>query len=89
MGDNADQGEVTNILAELTTGFSEEVAAKATALRSVDELTAKNAKLKEDNMNLFLRVTVPEEHLKQGVRPEEDKDPINRLFTNGRLNLKG
>ena len=32
LGDNADQGEVTNILAELTTGFSEEVAAKATAL---------------------------------------------------------
>ena len=76
MGDNADQGEVTNILAELTTGFSEEVAAK-------------NAKLKEDNMNLFLRVTVPEEQLKNPVRPEEDKDPINRLFTNGRLNLKG
>ena len=88
LGDNADQGEVTNILAELTTGFSEE-AAKATALRNVDDLTAKNAKLKEDNMNLFLRVTVPEEQLKPPVRPEEDKDPINRLFTNGRLNLKG
>ena len=40
-------------------------------------------------MNLFLRVTVPEEQLKAPVRPEEDKDPINRLFTNGRLNLKG
>ena len=89
LGDNADQGEVTNILAELTTGFSEEVAAKATALRNVDDLTAKNAKLKEDNMNLFLRVTVPDEQLKPPVRPEEDKDPINRLFTNGRLNLKG
>ena len=40
-------------------------------------------------MNLFLRVTVPDEQLKQNVRPEEDKDPINALFTNGRLNLKG
>ncbi len=89
VGDNADQGELTNILAELTSGFSEEVAAKNTAQKNVESLTAKNAKLKEDNMNLFLRVTVPEEQLKQNTRPEEDKDPINALFTNGRLNLKG
>lgn len=89
IGENADQGEITNILAELTTGFSEEVAAKAAAQRNVSDLEAKNAKLKEDNMNLFLRVTVPEEQLKQPVRPEEDKDPINSLFSGGRLNLKG
>lgn len=89
LGDNADQGAVTNLLAELTTGFSEEVAAKNTANKNIDTLTAQNAKLKEDNMSLFLRVTVPEEQLKNPVRPEEDKDPINKLFTNGRLNLKG
>lgn len=89
LGDNADQGAVTNILAELTTGFSEEVAAKNTANKNIETLTAQNAKLKEDNMSLFLRVTVPEEQLKVPVRPEEDKDPINKLFTNGRLNLKG
>lgn len=89
LGDNADQGAVTNILAELTTGFSEEVAAKNTANKNIETLTAQNAKLKEDNMSLFLRVTVPEEQLKNPVRPEEDKDPINKLFTNGRLNLKG
>lgn len=89
VGDNADQGELTNILAELTSGFSEEVAAKNAAQKNVESLTTKNAKLKEDNMNLFLRVTVPDEQLKQNVRPEEDKDPINALFTNGRLNLKG
>lgn len=89
LGDNADQGAVTNLLAELTTGFSEEIAAKNTANKNIETLTAQNAKLKEDNMSLFLRVTVPEEQLKQPVRPEEDKDPINKLFTNGRLNLKG
>ena len=89
LGDNADQGAVTNLLAELTTGFSEEVAAKAAAQRSMTDLETKNAKLKEDNMNLFLRVTVPEERLKTSTRPEEDKDPINALFTDGRLNLKG
>lgn len=89
LGDNADQGAVTNLLAELTTGFTEEVAAKNTANKNIETLTAQNAKLKEDNMSLFLRVTVPEEQLKNPVRPEEDKDPINKLFTNGRLNLKG
>lgn len=89
VGADADQGAITNLLAELTTGFSEEVAAKAAAQRSMTDLEAKNAKLKEDNMNLFLRVTVPEEQLKTPTRPEEDKDPINALFTGGRLNLKG
>lgn len=89
IGEDADQGKISNLLAELTTGFSEEVAAKAAAQRSVNDLETKNTKLKEDNMNLFLRVTVPEEQLKTSTRPEEDKDPINALFTNGRLNLKG
>lgn len=89
IGENADQGAITNLLAELTTGFSEEIAAKAAAQKNVDSLTTQNAKLKEDNMNLFLRVTVPEEQLKTSVRPEEDKDPVNRLFNGGRLNLKG
>lgn len=89
VGTDADQGAITNLLAELTTGFSEEVAAKSAAQRSMTDLESKNAKLKEDNMNLFLRVTVPEEQLKEPKRPEEDKDPINALFSNGRLNLKG
>ena len=69
VGADADQGAITNILAELTTGFSEEVAAKAAAQRSVNDLETKNTKLKEDNMNLFLRVTVPEEQLKTSTRP--------------------
>lgn len=89
VGADADQGAITNLLAELTTGFSEEIAAKASAEKQVNDLTTRNAKLKEDNMNLFLRVTVPEEQLKAKQRPEENKDPINSLFTNGRLNLKG
>ena len=91
VGADADQGAITNILAELTTGFSEEVAAKAAAQRSVNDLETKNTKLKEDNMNLFLRVTVPDDNskLNDPQRPETDPNPVNRLFTNGRLNLKG
>ena len=43
--EGADQGEATNILAELTTGFSEEIAAKVAAQNTATDLTNKNNKL--------------------------------------------
>ena len=88
--EGADQGEATNILAELTTGFSEEIAAKVAAQNTATDLTNKNNKLKEDNMKLFLQVTVPQTtSSSEPIRPENDPDPINALFNGGRLNLKG
>ena len=88
--EGADQGEATNILAELTTGFSEEIAAKVAAQNTANELGVKNNKLKEDNMKLFLQVTVPQTvSTSDPIRPENDTDPINALFAGGRLNLKG
>lgn len=88
--EGADQGEATNILAELTTGFSEEIAAKVSAQNVASDLTNKNNKLKEDNMKLFLQVTVPQTtNSSDPIRPENDPDPINALFNGGRLNLKG
>ncbi len=88
--EGADQGEATNILAELTTGFSEEIAAKVSAQNAASDLTNKNNKLKEDNMKLFLQVTVPQTTSSSDpIRPENDPDPINALFNGGRLNLKG
>lgn len=88
--EGADQGEATNILAELTTGFSEEIAAKVAAQNTATDLTTKNNKLKEDNMKLFLQVTVPQATSSSDpIRPENDPDPINALFNGGRLNLKG
>ena len=88
--EGADQGEATNILAELTTGFSEEIAAKVAAQNTANDLTNKNNKLKEDNMKLFLQVTVPQTTSSSDpIRPENDPDPINALFNGGRLNLKG
>lgn len=88
--EGADQGEATNILAELTTGFSEEIAAKVSAQNVANDLTNKNNKLKEDNMKLFLQVTVPQSTSgSDPIRPENDPDPINALFNGGRLNLKG
>ena len=88
--EGADQGEATNILAELTTGFSEEIAAKVAAQSTANDLATKNNKLKEDNMKLFLQVTVPQQSSgSDPIRPENDPDPINALFAGGRLNLKG
>lgn len=88
--EGADQGEATNILAELTTGFSEEISAKVSAQNIANDLTNKNNKLKEDNMKLFLQVTVPQTTSSSDpIRPENDPDPINALFNGGRLNLKG
>ena len=88
--EGADQGEATNILAELTTGFSGEIAAKVAAQNTATDLTNKNNKLKEDNMKLFLQVTVPQTTSNSDpIRPENDPDPINALFNGGRLNLKG
>ena len=88
--EGADQGEATNILAELTTGFSEEIAAKVSAQNTASDLTARNNKLKEDNMKLFLQVTAPQTTSSSDpIRPENDPDPINALFNGGRLNLKG
>lgn len=88
--EGADQGEATNILAELTTGFSEEIAAKVAAQNNAADLATRNNKLKEDNMKLFLQVTVPQTQSSgEPIRPENDPDPINSLFAGGRLNLKG
>lgn len=88
--EGADQGEATNILAELTTGFSEEIAAKVSAQNAASDLINRNNKLKEDNMKLFLQVTVPQTTSSSDpIRPENDPDPINALFNGGRLNLKG
>lgn len=81
-----DQGELTNALAEMTAGFNEELAARANAERQVKELELANAKLKEDNMKLFLQVTVPEQ-LAADNRPEVNNDPISALYKNGRLTV--
>ena len=85
-----DQGAVTTALAELTTAFNEEIAARATAEKKANDLEKKNNKMKEDNMNIFLLVTVPDKN-EHGpiVRPETDNTTVDSLFTNGRPNLKG
>ena len=63
---------------------------KNAAQNTANDLGVKNNKLKEDNMKLFLQVTVPQNSgSNEPIRPENDPDPINALFAGGRLNLKG
>lgn len=86
----SDQGEVTNILADLQQGFVETLAACNAARSENDELKAKNTKLNDDNMKLYLRVTVPEGEAGQQVKkPDTPETALENLYTNGRLNLKG
>lgn len=88
LGTDADQGEASNLLADLTQAFSEEVAANATAKAEVSRLTQANDKLKDDNMKLFLRISVPEDNNPpyNPTRPETSTDAVDALFTdNSRL----
>lgn len=80
-----DQGELTNTLAAMTAGFNEEIAARATAEAKVKDLELANAKLKEDNMKLFLQITVPDNSTER--RPEVNNDPVQALYAGGRLTI--
>lgn len=85
-----DQGSVTNTLADMQNGFTEALSARADAEAKANELETRLKKLQEDNMRLYLRVTVPNKQETGEIpRPETDKDPINKLYENGRLNLNG
>jgi hypothetical protein len=63
---HADQAAVSTALAELTEDYDKEAAEKATALSTAEKLTADNEKLRQANMNLFLKV---------GETKTEDKKP--------------
>lgn len=85
-----DQGSVTNTLADLQNGFTEALSARADAEAKANELESRIKKLQEDNMRLYLRITVPNKpEAGEIMRPETDKNPVNSLYENGRLNLKG
>lgn len=85
-----DQGSVTNSLADLQNGFTEALAARADAEAKANELEGRIKKLQEDNMRLYLRVTVPNKPEAGEIpRPETDRSPVNSLYENGRLNLNG
>lgn len=79
-----DQGKVSVILADLTKGFTEEVSARNDAEAQRTKLEGDNQKLKEDNLNLFMRVSVKDTKKKES----NPNNSIAGLFTGGKLELE-
>jgi hypothetical protein len=68
-----DQAQVSTICAELTEDYNNVAVETATAKTTAEKLTADNEKLRQANMNLFLKVgeTKPPE----AQKPPEDTTP--------------
>lgn len=68
-----DQAKVSTILAELTTDYDGVTVDITTAKSTAEKLTADNEKLRQANLDLFLKVgtTKPADDKK----PDEDKTP--------------
>ena len=85
IGSLGDQGEVTKLLADLTQGFSDEVSARTDTDTKLQQVTAENNKLKEDNMNLFLRVSA-ESTGAANAKKVSNEHSIESLFEKGKIN---
>ena len=69
----SDQAKVSEILTELTETYDNETTIKTTALSTAEKLNADNEKLRQANMNLFLKVgeqAPKEEKQKQDTTPK-------------------
>lgn len=80
-----DQAKVSTVLSELIEDYNTVTAEMETARATAEKLTADNEKLRQANMNLFLKVgeTKKEEETKQD---EDNKPTFEDLFDeNGNL----
>jgi hypothetical protein len=80
-----DQAKVSTILATLTEDYDAETVIKTTSLSTTEKLTADNEKLRQANMNLFLKVG--ETKVTEQPQKKEDLTPkFEDLFdANGNL----
>lgn len=80
-----DQAKVSTLLSELTEHNDEAVTEVTTAKQIAEKLTADNEKLRQANMNLFLKVGEQKPEVKQD--PAKDSTPkFDDLFdANGNL----
>lgn len=81
------QGKVSNLLADLTAGFSEALQQVADIQAENERLKNDNQELRDNNQKLFLRVTVPETPTSKKDEPEDYT--FDKLFEHGHLNLEG
>lgn len=79
LGNLTDQAKVSTVLSELIEDYNAVIAEMETARTTAEKLTADNEKLRQANMNLFLKVgeTKKEEETKQD---EDNKPTFEDLF---------
>lgn len=79
LGNLTDQAKVSTVLSELIEDYNTVIAEMETARTTAEKLTADNEKLRQANMNLFLKVgeTKKEEETKQD---EDNKPTFEDLF---------
>lgn len=69
----SDQAQVSTLLTELSDVYGTKIAETATATQTSQQLTADNEKLRQANMNLFLKVgetKTPEKAQTQDTTPQ-------------------
>lgn len=77
-----DQAKVSTILAELTTDYDATMVDISTAKTTAEKLTADNEKLRQANLDLFLKVGSSKPETKpDNIKPDGDNTPkIEDLF---------
>jgi hypothetical protein len=83
-----DQAKVSTIGAELTEAFNNMNVETTTAKTTAEKLTADNEKLREANMNLFLKVGETTNKDKNDNQEQEDKTPKYEDLFNENGDLK-
>lgn len=78
----SNDGEVSKILTSLTEGFTETITDKEKLAKDNDELKARNEKLRDANMELYLKVGMEKEDRKIEVQPERQPIDMNATLAN-------
>jgi regulator of replication initiation timing len=75
-----DQAKVSTILAELTEDYNSVAVETTTAKTTAEKLTADNEKLRQANMNLFLKVGENKKPDDTNKKPEDTTPKFEDLF---------
>jgi hypothetical protein len=75
-----DQATVSTILAELVTDYNNEATEKATAKTTAEKLTSDNEKLRQANMDLFLKLGSDKKPDENTTKPEDSTPKFEALF---------
>lgn len=79
-----DQATVTSLLADMQDTFNDNIGALANTNKTNEDLTAENKRLKDANMELFLRIGTQREEINsqrhEEEKPMSTKDYMSKYF---------